>query len=549
MDPTEKKKKYPWFVLVIADILLSGIILCTFSYFHHVRMLWGLGKYADDDQMQLNFEKNGENIGHVTHEWVFDRTVAPSCTEGGYTRYICKCGAEKIEDRTPPTGHQNTELRGAYEATYEEKGYTGDLYCNDCGELITKGSEIPSKQHENLTLINKRETTCTEPGYSGDWYCLDCKEIVGYGSETPLAEHQYVKKQTVSPTCEEEGYTLYECSVCKTEKKDDYLPVIDHIVGSDGKCTMCGIVIVDMGDFGASFPEMFIEGSDRLTFTNDSEIREYAANSGITLKDHEDGKFIALYRSHDIFISILEVNTDLYYEGTNKTYYVQYYVYDIYVRNIENLFTSYTTSSRKDTEKLISDAEKLTGDEVIAAMNGDYMGNKNHCLVCNRNGKDIRMPESIESDACILYYDGTMETVTPQEYDREAIKAKHPYQIWNFGPALIDGNGEAIEKYSNASFDHNVVDQRHPRASMGYYEPGHYNFIVVDGRSDDSQGVRMVQLARLHEEFGSVAAYNMDGGDSAQSFFQDSEIRVDEDRGDAQRKLYDIICIGEVSSS
>jgi exopolysaccharide biosynthesis protein len=177
-------------------------------------------------------------------------------------------------------------------------------------------------------------------------------------------------------------------------------------------------------------------------------------------------------------------------------------------------------------------------------MNGDYIGNTNYCLVAERNGSLIRSSKYIESDICVLYYDGSMETITPKAYDLEKIKSKNPYQIWNFGPSLLDENGKALTKYSSGT--DKLIDKRHPRAALGYYEPGHYSFIVVDGRSDDSQGVRMVQLGRLFEELGCSAAYNMDGGDSAQAYFGYTMIRGDEERGDDQRNLYDIICIGEV---
>ena len=301
----------------------------------------------------------------------------------------------------------------------------------------------------------------------------------------------------------------------------------------------------ESGQFGASFPHIFASDG-AVTLLEDAEIRAYANENGIALKDHKDGKYISLYRSHDIFVSLLQVDTDLYYEGTNKTYYVQYFVYDIYVRNIENVFTVTTATRDQTTEQLIAKGERASGGAVIATINGDYLGNTNHCLVAERNGLLMRDAKVVESDVCVLYYDGSVETYTPKTYDLEKIKAKNPYQIWNFGPSLLDENGRAITKYDSSSYDGHVIDKRNPRSAIGYYEPGHYSFIVVDGRSDDSQGVRMIQLARLFEELGCKAAYNMDGGDSAQAYFGYTMIRGDEERGDDQRNLYDIICIGEV---
>jgi exopolysaccharide biosynthesis protein len=74
----------------------------------------------------------------------------------------------------------------------------------------------------------------------------------------------------------------------------------------------------------------------------------------------------------------------------------------------------------------------------------------------------------------------------------------------------------------------------------------------VEGRHFKAQGFRMVHFAQLFETLGCTVAYNMDGGDSSQAYFNGNDIRVDEERelaGEAQRKLYDIICIGEVRSN
>ena len=54
---------------------------------------------------------------------------------------ICeKCGEEYGDYDT--TRHLHTERRGVKEATQEEEGYTGDLYCVDCNIMLEKGKTI-----------------------------------------------------------------------------------------------------------------------------------------------------------------------------------------------------------------------------------------------------------------------------------------------------------------------------------------------------------------------------------------------------------------------
>ncbi len=548
-------KKLKWWALLAIDILLTASILCSFCYFHHIRILWGEGgKDEIKDKIDRPEHDAVDDDFHIQHEWGNPKVTAPTCTDEGYTLYTCtyeSCNEQKKDDRVPALGHQNIVVQNIKEADETNNGYTGDKYCEDCKTVLELGHEIPALEHKNTVLIKVKHATCTQKGYSGDYWCQDCEEVVALGSETPLADHNYVETGKVDPTCKDEGYSSFKCVVCSHEKKGNYVAIIDHEMGTDRKCVYCGFFMLDTsGDFGAAFPERFLYGSEVVDLSDDAEIRAYAAEQGIQLQDRKDGKFIGFYRSHDLYISLIEVNTVLHYVGTGKDYTVQYFVYDIYVRNIENLFTV-TSDPRKPAEKLIANGEKYAGGSVIATINGDYLGNKNHCLFAERNGEILRFPDAskgeiLESDACVLYYDGSVEMIKPSNYDYASIVEKKPYQIWNFGPSLLDENGSPIPEFDDSSYDGNISDKRHPRSSFGYYEPGHYCFVSVDGRSQDSEGVRLAQLSDLHAELGCTSAYNMDGGDSGQSYWKYEMIRGDEERGDDQRDLYDIICIGEV---
>lgn len=543
-------RKLPLWVKYGLDFLLFAAMLLIFCYFHHVRILWGIGTDGGGidtiDPGDSGFAGNPSQPGHTVHDWSVKTVIPPTCTVDGYTIYSCReCEAEKRGDWTAAAGHSRADPVGVREATEFESGYTGDVYCTVCSALLLPGQEIPATTHKNTRRVNVRAATCTEPGYTGDIYCDDCHRIVAQGTETLLLAHAYETVEIVAPMCSAEGYTLKRCAKCGATEKTNFQAMTMHAIGDDGNCVYCGKTILDTsGDFGASFPEKFLQNAERISLSDSAAILSYATANGIVLKQSPDTKYIALYRSHDIFMTVTETNTRLYYAGTGKTYTVQYYVYDIYVRNLSNLSTSYSTSQRKPMADLIQATEQSSG-EVVAAVNGDYMGNANYCRVCVRNGKVIRKTDDVSGDVCVLNYDGTMKTYKRNEYSWEEIEAGRPYQVWNFGPALIDGEGKAIRNY--ASLDDYVVNNRHPRTGIGYYEPGHYAFIAVDGRSDDSEGVRIVQLADLFVALGCRVAYNMDGGDSAQAWVGDTVIRESQSRGDDQRDLWDIICVSENS--
>ena len=55
-----------------------------------------------------------------------------------------------------------------------------------------------------------------------------------------------------------------------------------------------------------------------------------------------------------------------------------------------------------------------------------------------------------------------------------------------------------------------------PRCAIGYYEPGHYCLVVVDGRQRGySLGLEMTELSKLMKQLGCAEAYNLDGGMTA----------------------------------
>jgi exopolysaccharide biosynthesis protein len=64
------------------------------------------------------------------------------------------------------------------------------------------------------------------------------------------------------------------------------------------------------------------------------------------------------------------------------------------------------------------------------------------------------------------------------------------------------------------------VNPSNPRTAVGYYEPGHYCFVVVDGRQPGySDGYSTKELSELMFSLGCTVAYNMDGGKSSEMAF------------------------------
>lgn len=61
----------------------------------------------------------------------------------------------------------------------------------------------------------------------------------------------------------------------------------------------------------------------------------------------------------------------------------------------------------------------------------------------------------------------------------------------------------------------------------GYYEPGHYCFLLVDGREPGySRGMFLEEEAAIFEHLRCKAAYNLDGGHSSFMTLQDKIVNT-----------------------
>lgn len=237
-----------------------------------------------------------------------------------------------------------------------------------------------------------------------------------------------------------------------------------------------------------------------------------------------------------------------YQNGSYSSEHVVYYMIDVYVRNMENLYTAYSSSNYVPLDDLV-EINKAGGNivETIAAISGDlYLGFNESKPVIVRNGKIIRQLSYIKTDICVLYWDGSMETVSPSNYDWSAISAKSPYQIWSFGPSLLNDDGSPRTNISSSIWKWN------PRASIGCVEPGHYVLCVVSGYRDKTQkeengvGVNLDVLAKLMSDAGCKVAYNLDGGASVYGWYRGNRLVQVSNSNGTVRNISDIICIGEI---
>ncbi len=227
----------------------------------------------------------------------------------------------------------------------------------------------------------------------------------------------------------------------------------------------------------------------------------------------------------------ISVSWDVYRDELNYNRPVTFYVADVLVQDVTSLTTAFAKGSyRAGGIRPMEDIARK--NNCIIAISGDYsLWHKNGLIV--RNGEVVRK-QKYTSDLCVLYKNGVMETYEPGTISLEEILEMDPWQSWHFGPELLDHEGRPKSNFNTS------VAGNNPRSVIGYYEPGHYCLVIVDGRQGKySGGLNMKELSELMYTMGCVRAYNLDGGATAHMSWLTKVVNSPS----KDRKVHDVICV------
>jgi exopolysaccharide biosynthesis protein len=184
----------------------------------------------------------------------------------------------------------------------------------------------------------------------------------------------------------------------------------------------------------------------------------------------------------------------------------------------------------------------------ILAINGDFYGFRNYGYVL-RNGTTYRTDDRSNATDLVLDTSGNM-TCMPESSITSSVAAT-AWQVWSFGPALIEGGQVCVSDSSEVAGPSALSN---PRTAIGQVGPLHYVMCVSGGRDSNDTGLSLLQLAQVMASAGCTCAYNLDGGGSSCMVFEGQVLNQQVNgRGRAlgaadssgERKVSDIIYIGE----
>ena len=224
----------------------------------------------------------------------------------------------------------------------------------------------------------------------------------------------------------------------------------------------------------------------------------------------------SVYHSSDVSVTLKHVSYDSGVfdnsaSGANAHYgsKISYTLADVHVKDASNIRTAFA----QDTygvgfSELLSSMSARMGS--VVGVSGDSYSNNRHAKngTIVRNGVIYRARSSTE-ETCVLYRDGTMRVFPPGSIDESQLVADGAWQSWVFGPSLLDEGGDSKTKFTTWDY----ITESHPRTAIGYYGPGHYCLLVVDGREPGrSRGMFLSEMSKLFSDLGCRIAYNLDGG-------------------------------------
>lgn len=198
----------------------------------------------------------GQVITHPGHKYVEKEIVAATCNHPGVMVKQCsECDKYQLINDALPFSDTNgvvsyttaqktkhvasDKLANVKEATCTEEGYTGDVVCKFCGEVMKPGEKTKMVDHAPVA-VEAKAPTCTEPGISKGTVCKVCEKVLSGQETVPALGHDPKLVNAKDATCTEAGYTGDKvCTRCNVtlEKGKDIKALGHNFV--KGVCSRC----------------------------------------------------------------------------------------------------------------------------------------------------------------------------------------------------------------------------------------------------------------------------------------------------------------------
>ena len=262
------------------------------------------------------------------------------------------------------------------------------------------------------------------------------------------------------------------------------------------------------------------ESDTQLSKENAAESKESTAQSSdTTYKTDNTSITLSTYREYDTNIYVAKV--ELSKNARIETAFAQ----NSYGKNV-----TATTSSMAQSSA------------AILAINGDYYGARDNGYVI-RDGIIYRSSAKADQEDLVIYKDGSMKIINESEVSAQELVDDGAITVLSFGPALVENGKISVSQNEEVG----KAMASNPRTAIAITEDNKYLFIVSDGRTDESDGLSLYELATFAASLGAETVYNLDGGGSSTMYFNGNVVNNPTTNGwdISERGVSDIVYISK----
>ena len=243
----------------------------------------------------------------------------------------------------------------------------------------------------------------------------------------------------------------------------------------------------------------------------------------------------------------LTITENSYDDGNISVCITEYREYDtsIYVASVQLSSPDYLKTALAENaygkNVTAKTSEIAESNDAILAINGDYYGAQEKGYVL-RNGVLYRDTVSAEQEDLVIYSDGSFSVITENNVTAQTLLDDGAQQILSFGPALVANAQIAVTEDEEVG----KAKTSNPRTAIGIMDELNYVFVVSDGRTEESAGLTLYELAEFMQRLGVTTAYNLDGGGSSTMYFRGEVVNNPTSNGKRikERSVSDIVYIG-----
>ena len=219
----------------------------------------------------------------------------------------------------------------------------------------------------------------------------------------------------------------------------------------------------------------------------------------------------------------------------------------VYVADVKLLDSNYLKTALAydsfGTNVTETTSSMASNNNAILAVNGDYYGADRSGYVI-KNGVIYRNTVRSDSDYpdLAVYKDGSFKIIYETNVTAEQLLADGVVNLFAFGPSLIENGSVTVDQNTEVR----QAMTKNPRTAIGIVDSNHYILVVSDGRTSESEGLSLYELAEVMKEYGATTAYNLDGGGSSTMYFNGNIINNPTTNGHniSEREVSDIVYIG-----